>query len=251
MLARLMIVGFLLAPAEAWPQESRVTEAITRKAANARDLLLKGGIAMIPIGLCSVIAVALTIERLISLRRSRIAPVDFARDLRAELSHDRDPARTALEYCDRHPCALSSVLRAGLTRLRHDPDGAVKAVEEAGGRAALKLKRTLRPLWVIFQLAPLLGLVGTVYGMITAFQGAASSGVGKGDRLAAGIYEAFVTTAAGISVAVPVLILFHWLNTRTDRLIDDLDETADEVFQLVRSPRGQRAEQVESLRVVP
>jgi biopolymer transport protein ExbB len=241
MVVRLMIVGFLLVPGEAWSQDVRMGEAISRKAANARDLLIKGGIVMIPIGLCSVIALAVTIERLISLRRSRMAPQDYVRNLRDELSHDRDPVRTAIEYCDRHPCMLSTILRAGLVRFRQGPEAAVRAVEEAGSRAALKLKRTLRPLWVIFQLAPLLGLVGTVYGMITAFQGAASTGVGKGDRLAAGIYEAFVTTAAGISVAVPVLVLFHWLNTRTDTMIDAVDETADEVVDLVRAPRTARS----------
>jgi biopolymer transport protein ExbB len=86
------------------------------------------------------------------------------------------------------------------------------------------MKRSLRGLSIIVTVAPLLGLLGTVYGMISAFETASSAGVGKADVLAKGIYEALVTTAAGLTIAIPVLLVFQFLNNRVDTIIDKLDE---------------------------
>ena len=86
------------------------------------------------------------------------------------------------------------------------------------------MKRSLRGLSVIATVSPLLGLLGTVYGMISAFQTATSVGMGKADVLAKGIYEALVTTAAGLTIAIPVLLIFQYLNSRVDALVDEIDE---------------------------
>jgi biopolymer transport protein ExbB len=103
-----------------------------------------------------------------------------------------------------------------------------QALEEAGAREVDKMKRSLKPLSMIATIAPLLGLLGTVYGMIGAFHAASNAGVGKSDMLAQGIYEALVTTAAGLTLAIPVLIIYQVLNNRVDSMVDNLDESADE-----------------------
>ncbi|MFH2002101.1 MAG: MotA/TolQ/ExbB proton channel family protein, partial [Planctomycetota bacterium] len=89
-------------------------------------------------------------------------------------------------------------------------------------------KRSLKPLSMIATIAPLLGLLGTVYGMIGAFQAASNTGAGKSDVLAQGIYEALVTTAAGLTLAIPVLIIYMALNHKIDAMVDDLDDCAEE-----------------------
>ena len=104
-----------------------------------------------------------------------------------------------------------------------------KAIEDVGSREADKMKRSLRPLSVIAAVSPLLGLLGTVYGMIDAFQKtSASGGTAKTAMLASGIYEALVTTAAGLTIAIPALLFYQFLLGRVDKLIDEIDEAGTE-----------------------
>ena len=104
-----------------------------------------------------------------------------------------------------------------------------KAIDDVGSREADKMKRSLRPIRNIAMVAPLLGLLGTVYGMIEAFQVTSESGgTASTALLAKGIYEALVTTAAGLTIAIPVLLLYHYLSGRVDRLIDEIDEAGSE-----------------------
>jgi biopolymer transport protein ExbB len=209
--------------------------SLREEAESLLRLLAKGGLVMIPIGVCSVIAVAVALERAIRLRRARVAPNDLAPELRLLLQNPEKPLESAIEYLDRRPGPLSSILRAGVLSLPLGPDAVQKAMEDAGAREAGWMKRSLRPLSAIAQLAPLLGLLGTIYGMITAFQAAASAGVGRGDQLAAGIYEALLTTAAGLTVAIPALIAHQVLTGRVDRLIDAMDEAVEGFLQEIRT----------------
>ena len=104
-----------------------------------------------------------------------------------------------------------------------------KAIDDVGSREADKMKRSLRPIKNIAMVAPLLGLLGTVYGMIEAFQVTSESGgTASTALLAKGIYEALVTTAAGLTIAIPVLLLYNFLSGRVDRLIDEIDEAGSE-----------------------
>ena len=101
-----------------------------------------------------------------------------------------------------------------------------KAIEDAGAREVGKMKRQLRPLSAVATISPLLGLLGTVYGMIGAFQAASAAGAGKADTLAKGIYEALVTTAAGLTLAIPVLIVYQILSNKIDSIVDEIDDIA-------------------------
>lgn len=188
------------------------------------SLIKKGGWIMIPLGIASVLALALATERFISLRKERILPVDFLDGLGQ--AWDADPSGQLAEaWCDQSGGAAGHVFKAGI-QWREDGYQAVsKAIEDAGSREADRMKRSLRGLSAIASVSPLLGLLGTVYGMINAFQAtSASGGAAKTADLATGIYEALVTTAAGLTIAIPVLLLYQYLSSRVDGLIDYIDE---------------------------
>jgi len=187
------------------------------------SLIKKGGPVMIPLGLGSVIAVGLAMERLISLRRERVIPPHFLDSLMSEWQKDRT-GKGAVKLCEETSGPVGNIFRAGILRVPKGEEAVEKAIEDAGYREADKLKRSLKGLSVIATVSPLLALLGTVYGMIAAFQTASSVGMGKADVLAKGIYEALVTTAAGLTIAIPVLLIFQFLSTKVDAIVDDLDE---------------------------
>ena len=194
-------------------------------------LIVKGGWVMIPIGICSIIAVAIAVERGISLRVQNVIPPDFLGGLIEAFGRTNEDVEAGIKYCEERPCPVSNIFRAGISRLKMGGAAMEKAIEDAGAREVYKLKRSLRPLSVIATVAPLLGLLGTVYGMISAFGAASQQGVGKGDALAVGIYEALVTTAAGLTLAIPVLIVYQMFCSRVDLLVDDIDDQALELLE--------------------
>jgi biopolymer transport protein ExbB len=198
---------------------------------NVLDLIMAGGYVMIPIGLCSVLALAVAVERFISLTRDKLIPSEFSEALRGSFSGGRKDYRAAMEYCDQSPCPISNIFKAGISRAPQGDEAMEKAIEDAGAREVNKMKRSLKPLSVIARVAPLLGLLGTVYGMISAFQSASSMGVGKADRLATGIYEALVTTASGLTLAIPVVIVYEILCHRVDSIVDHMDDQAIEFLE--------------------
>lgn len=191
------------------------------------SLIVKGGPVMIPIGLASVIALALTVERFLSLKRDNVIPPDFLDGLVKAWSSDGNDSANAIKFCEKTGGAVGNIFKAAILRINKGEDAMEKAIEDAGYREADKMKRSLKGLSIIASTSPLLGLLGTVYGMIEAFQTATIKGMetgGGSDHLAQGIYEALVTTAAGLTVAIPVLLIYQILNAKVDGLIDDLDE---------------------------
>ncbi len=192
---------------------------------NIMDFLQKGGIMMIPIGLCSLIALSVIIERLISLRRKSVIPPSFLPGLRKVMTDKPGDTTAALDYCRRSKSAVATVLAAGIRKIHRSAEAVEKSIEEAGEREVLKLRKYLRGLSVIASVTPLMGLLGTIFGMISAFQTVAISGeaLGKTEMLAGGIYQAMITTAAGLSVAIPVLLCYHWISAKIDRLVADID----------------------------
>ena len=195
------------------------------------DLITNGGLIMIPLALASLLALALGLERFIMLNKARILPATFVDGLAASLEEDPSGAK-ALEFCEDSDCAMSHVFAAGAARTDLGYEAVEKAIEDVGSREADKLKRSLRPLSVIATVCPLLGLLGTVYGMINAFgETARSGGTAKTAQLAEGIYEALVTTATGLTIAIPVLLLYLFLQGRADKVLDAVDEAgSDFVF---------------------
>ena len=137
----------------------------------------------------------------------------------------------ALAYCDEVGGPAGHIFKSGILSMEEGPTVVEKSIEDAGCREANILKRSLRGLSVIATVSPLLGLLGTVYGMISAFQTATAVGMGKADVLAQGIYEALVTTATGLTIAIPVLLVYQFLNTKVDKIVDDLDQMGIEFMR--------------------
>ncbi|MCP4593447.1 MAG: MotA/TolQ/ExbB proton channel family protein [bacterium] len=197
------------------------------------DFLIKGGPMMIPIGLCSLAALAVVVERVFSLRRGNVIPSGFIDALRSLLEGGEDEREHALAYCRENESPIANIILAGLKHQESSASRRDRHIQEAGEHEVFKLRKYLRMLSVVAALAPVMGLLGTVFGMINAFQTVAVSAeaLGKTELLARGIYEALITTAAGLLLAIPVLIAYHWLTSHIERLVYDMDRVVSELFE--------------------
>jgi len=202
------------------------------------DFVRKGGWMMVPIGLCSFIALTVLIERLATLRRSRIISPAFLPGLKKVLRSADEDRAAGLNYCRKHPSPVARVFEAGIKKLGKPAEQVEKHIVEAGQREVLKLRKNLRVLSVIAAVAPLLGLLGTIFGMIEAFQTVATSGeaLGKTEMLASGIYQAMITTAAGLIVAIPSLIFYHWLSAKIEKLVMEIDHITVDFIEEFADP---------------
>lgn len=198
------------------------------------DLAVQGGLFMIPIGVASVVVLAFAMERTIGLRSSKIIPVSLMNELQ-ELDSDGsgiDP-RVAYKVCQEHPSPLASIIRAAVLKIGRPHSEVEKAVEDAVARESSGMMRNMRPINVVASIAPLLGLIGTVQGMIMAFMvtsTTSSTGTTKAQELAQGIYTALVTTFAGLCVAVVAVLIANWLESRIERLLRDMEEIFLEII---------------------
>jgi biopolymer transport protein ExbB len=243
----------LLAVNQAGAGEAGVAEpAAPAQVQSLWEFVVSGGPMMIPIGLCSLVALTVIIERVVSLRRRNIIPSSFLPGLTKRLTSGAADREEALEYCQEDGSPVANVFAAGIKKLGHSVELVEKHIQEAGQREVLKMRRYLRSLSVIASIAPLMGLLGTIFGMITAFQTVAvsSEALGKAELLATGIYEAMVTTAAGLMVAIPVLIAYHWLIAKIDGLVAEIDQvTVDFVEQYAYEapPRAKSGPKLQSI----
>lgn len=182
----------------------------------------KGGVIMYPILLCSIFAVAIIIERLLFLRRKRIIHNELL-DIIRKYWHGREIDK-AITLCQQNDIAMSRILKAGLLRADYGILEIERAIEGAGNHETTLLNTNLRGLGVIANLSPLLGLLGTVTGMIKAFNAIAGSGTGNPSIVASGIAEALITTAAGLIVGIPTLAIYYYFRGKVDRLIFEMEE---------------------------
>ncbi len=191
------------------------------------ELWLQGGPLMIPITLISFLVGAFAIERWLGLRRRRVIPPALVQGL-AQLSSrpgGLDP-RQAYRLCQQHPSAASSVMRAVLLKVGRPHSEVEHTVAEASEREAARLYKNVRPINLATTVAPLLGLLGTVQGMIECFYRTANlpPNFNKTQALANGIYVALVTTFAGLLVAIPSSVIAHYFEGRIQALFRELDE---------------------------
>ncbi|KAB7627700.1 MotA/TolQ/ExbB proton channel family protein [Alkalilimnicola sp. S0819] len=179
---------------------------------------------MLPIILCSILALAIVVERLWTLRRARIIP----RHLVAQVWHQLKKRSFEKEQLKalRTGSPLGRILAAGLANARHDRTVMLESIEDVGRHEAHGLERYLNTLGTVAAITPLLGLLGTVIGMIKVFGAIQQQGLGNTAALAGGIGEALITTAAGLVVAVPALIAYRYLRGHVDGLIVDMEQEA-------------------------
>jgi biopolymer transport protein ExbB len=191
------------------------------------DLLQKGGPLMIPIYGMSLLVFTFAIERAVGLRRSKVLPRAMIEELGrlGKAAGGFDP-RKAYRICQKYPSAASTVIRSMLLKVGRPHSEVEHAVKEASDREAQRLYANVRWLTLAAAVTPLLGLLGTVWGMILAFHGTAQllPQANKAEFLARGIYEALVTTLGGLSVAIPAAILAHFFEGRIQNLFHQIDE---------------------------
>ena len=190
-------------------------------------LIMRGGVFMIPIGVMSLMVVALAIERLLSLRQHRILPAGLAEDL-DELSDplDRFDPSAALESCREYPSPAARVITAMLLRTGQPLSEIEQAASETIQREADKCGSPIRWLTLAAAATPLMGLLGTVWGMIVAFHESTTltPDRSRSEQLSEGIYTALVTTLAGLVVAIPAAILALYLENRLAKLFHRVEE---------------------------
>lgn len=196
------------------------------------EFIRLGGILMWPIMACSVIALAVTLERLWRLRRAQTSMRDFMDAMRSILRQRR--MQEALTLCDETDTPVARVVKAGV--LKHDrPIADIReAMQDAGRLEVPRLERYLGALATCTSVAPLLGLLGTVVGMIKCLAVVMHKGgqVIPGD-LAEGIGNALITTAAGLSVAIPSLIAYNYIVSRVDNLVLEMEVSSSELVELL------------------
>ncbi len=193
------------------------------------SLFLRGGPVMWPILLASVIAMAVAIERAFALRREKIvAPGTSNQVLR--LVRDGRVAEAA-EVCRHDGGPFARIALAGLEWWSHGTDTVKEAIEDAGRREAPGLMRGLGVIGTVASVSPLLGLLGTVTGMIKVFRTISLTGPGQGQELSAGIAEALLTTAFGLAVAIPALVVHNILASRAERLVLDIEGACHEIVR--------------------
>jgi biopolymer transport protein ExbB len=192
---------------------------------SALDLALKGGIVMYPLALSSILAIGIILERFLALRRAKVMPAGFLAGVKGVLRNPERDRDAALAYCQSNPSPLSRIIAAGIRHLPRGWVAAEKAMEDAGATECIRLRQNMRLLYALGSTATLLGLIGTISGMIRAFQVAAVAGVGRVDQLSKGIYEAMVCTFAGLAVAIAVTPFYYYFVGRIERLVADLNET--------------------------
>jgi biopolymer transport protein ExbB len=204
----------------------------TLKTETAFDYFQKGGPVMWVLLVCSVIAVTIFLERLWSLRRGRVAPPQLLSEV-AELTRAEKIAEALARSMGSHTPAgaiFAAVLRkAGATEAQLR-----EAAQEVGKREAGRLERFIEAIGVIAALGPLLGLLGTVLGMIKVFQKVNEVGAGSPVEMAAGIWEALVATAFGLIVGIPALVMYRFLLGRVDSLVLRLEEEAIALVEILQ-----------------
>ena len=199
------------------------------------DLIIKGGIVIYPIILCSVIALAVFIERLWILRKKAVIPDGLVNDVEKKLKNKNIAG--AMEVCEKSDSSIAKIFMAGLKNSGKGMWLVKEAIEERGGRESIILEKRVGMLSTIANLSPLLGLLGTVSGMIKTFKVMAQGG-GNPSLLAGGIAEALITTAAGLCVAIPVLVGYRILKDKAESLIFEMEESSIKIIEIMEESTG-------------
>ncbi len=202
------------------------------------ELVTAGGWLMIIIIACSVAAIAICIERFFVLNAKRIAPPHLLATVWKQLKAGELDANRLRTLRESSP--LGRILAAGLSNAHHGRDVMKESIEEAAGHVVHDLERYLNTLGTIAAIAPLLGLLGTVVGMIRVFAEIMSQGTGNASALAGGISEALITTAAGLCVAIPALVMHRYYTGRIDAIVVELEQQTIKLVDALHAREAER-----------
>ncbi len=197
------------------------------------EILKAGGLLMLPIILCSVVALAIIIERYWALRVSKVRPRDQLPQVWAWIKNRELDSEKIKQL--KQSSLFGYVLAAGLTASRHGREAMKDAIQEAGDHAAHDMEKFLSALGTIAAISPLLGLLGTVLGMVDVFTDIMIQGTGNTAVLAGGISKALVTTAAGLTVAIPAVVFHRALNRKVDELLVMMEQDSAKLVEAIHA----------------
>jgi biopolymer transport protein ExbB len=231
-LGRIAVIALplLILPVGSWGAEKALPKAsppaqeglVLSSRDTLLDLYLKGGVVMHIITLCSILALAVLFERLVNLRKKKIVSPQFLEEIRRHWY--RREVQEAIAVCKSHDIALSRIVRAGLLRFSQGSREIERAIQDAGRREATLLKKNLGLLAFLASMAPMLGLFGTVLGMIKSFDAIAVHGSGGNvGFVASGIAEALLTTAWGLMVGIPALGLYYYFRRKIELRVLEME----------------------------
>ena len=196
------------------------------------NLIIKGGLIMIPIFLAGVITLAIIIERLISLKNAEINNDQFIKEVEELLK--RRKIREAIQLCQNNDKPVPRIIRAGLLKSDRSREEIKESIDDAANHEIPVLEKYLGIIATIATIAPLLGLLGTVTGLIKAFMVIeAYSGLVNPGELAGGIWEALVTTVAGLTVAIPAYLAYNYFVSRVNNIILQMEKSATRLIDIL------------------
>ena len=215
---------------------------------NLFSIFLKGGILMWPILLCSIIGLAVVIDRYIVIRKARINVPAFMVRIRGFIK--KKDISGAVSHCMEEKSPIANVVRKGLKKYRLGHERVKESIENAGSQEVSKLEKGLPILATISGIAPLLGFLGTVTGMISAFMRIEDlQGSANPSDLAGGIWEALITTAFGLIVGIPALALYNYFVSAVKKLVGEIEMVANDVVDVVQDTSTAQAELDEELEI--
>ena len=195
---------------------------------------------MIPILLCSVVAAAISVERFWTLRAEQVAPRNLLAQVWTWIKNNEMDNRRLREVKSGSP--LGQILAAGITSHRRGRDVMKESIEEVANHVVHELERYLNTLGTVAAITPLLGLLGTVIGMIKVFTAIQLEGTGNAAVLAGGISEALITTAAGLTVAIPSLFFYRYFQRKVDELVIYMEQEALKLVEVLNTDRTDKAD---------
>ncbi len=198
------------------------------------DVLVAGGPLLWPIFAASVVMLLVVIERFAALRRKKVAPGPFVKCVLSQIEEGELDRDAALELCEEDPSHIARVFEAGIRRWGKPAVEVEQAILDEGERTANSLRSYLRLLNGVANVSPLLGLFGTVWGIMHSFDAlSASAATGRSELLAGGISEALITTAAGLAVAIPAMVAYMFFVGRVDSLVMEIDRRGQQLVHLI------------------
>jgi len=199
------------------------------------ELFKAGGWLMIPLFICSVISIAIIAERFWSLQQKRIAPPELVTQIWQWLKYKQVDASRIKALQANSP--LGQILASGLINRNSSREITKESIEDIGRHVTVALERNLNTLGTVAAISPLIGLLGTVIGMIKVFAVITAQGVGNPETLAGGISEALITTATGLVVAIPSLIFYRYFRGKISKLVVGMEEQAMQLIEILHGDR--------------
>ncbi|MEE8381595.1 MAG: MotA/TolQ/ExbB proton channel family protein [Thermodesulfobacteriota bacterium] len=196
------------------------------------DFIIKGGVFIYPIIICSIISLTIFMEKIWSLKRNRVIPATFLDTIERLLK--KEDIAEALKLCGENSSSISRIFSAGIKNYGKRREIIKERTEEVGRREAVVLGRYVEALATIASVSTLLGLLGTIAGMIKIFSVISLQSVVNPSTLAGGISEALYTTAAGLTVAIPTLIFYRYLSSKSNSLIVEMEECSAQMVELIK-----------------